>query len=112
MRAALWPEESAAAHAAALLTDRDRASFVAETAEGKAIGFAELAVRKYASGCDSQPVPFIRVVEQPVRRAMSFSPTQSGRPRRASGRQSNNPPPIRSGLAPRGHARSCGVSSR
>lgn len=62
MRAALWPEENAAAHAAAIdaLLGRDHAwNFIAEREEGRAIGFAEVALRPYANGCDSQPVAFL-----------------------------------------------------
>lgn len=62
MRAALWPEENAAAHAAAIdaLLRRDHAwSFIAESEDGRALGFAEVALRPYANGCDSQPVAFL-----------------------------------------------------
>lgn len=62
MRRALWPEGSAEAHAeAAAVTLRSSSAwaFIAETGEGIAAGFAELALRAYANGCDSQPVPFL-----------------------------------------------------
>lgn len=62
MRRALWPEGSAEAHAeAAAITLRSATTwaFIAETGEGASAGFAELALRAYANGCDSQPVPFL-----------------------------------------------------
>jgi aminoglycoside 6'-N-acetyltransferase I len=62
MRCALWPGDSADAHAegaATILRNPDAWAFVAETGEGIAAGFAELALRPYANGCDSQPVPFL-----------------------------------------------------
>ncbi|HLH11371.1 MAG TPA: aminoglycoside 6'-N-acetyltransferase [Methylovirgula sp.] len=61
MRAALWPEESAETHAATidqLLASAAAWSFIAES-ETRALGFAELALREYANGCESQPVPFL-----------------------------------------------------
>jgi aminoglycoside 6'-N-acetyltransferase I len=61
MRAALWPEEDAEAHTRgidALLARGDVWGFIAE-ADGAAIGFAEVAIRPYANGCDSQPVAFL-----------------------------------------------------
>ena len=65
MRAALWPEDSRAAHdrtADELLRDGDFFALIAEAADGTALGFAEIAVRKYANGCESQPVPFLEGV--------------------------------------------------
>jgi aminoglycoside 6'-N-acetyltransferase I len=62
MRAALWPQESAAAHAKGideLLAGAEAWSFIAETPDGRAAGFAEIAIRKYANGCDSAPVAFL-----------------------------------------------------
>ena len=56
------PEEDAAAHGAAIdaLLRRDNAwSFIAETGDGAVLGFAEVAIRPYANGCDSQPVAFL-----------------------------------------------------
>lgn len=60
-RAALWPEESAANH----LVEVDRVFaagdlwvFFAEV-EGRAVGFAEVSVRRYANGCEQQPVAFL-----------------------------------------------------
>jgi aminoglycoside 6'-N-acetyltransferase I len=65
MRAALWPEESAIAHAKGieeLLAATDAWGFIAEAAGGEAAGFAEVAVRKYANGCDAAPVAFLEGV--------------------------------------------------
>jgi aminoglycoside 6'-N-acetyltransferase I len=61
MRAALWPEEDAEALARgidAILARGDAWGFIAE-ADGAAVGFAEVAIRPYANGCDSQPVAFL-----------------------------------------------------
>jgi aminoglycoside 6'-N-acetyltransferase I len=71
MRAALWPEEDEAAHAAgiaAVLARSNAWGFIAE-ADGAAIGFAEVAMRPYANGCDSQPVAFLEGiwVAEPLR---------------------------------------------
>ncbi|MGH7061155.1 MAG: GNAT family N-acetyltransferase [Stellaceae bacterium] len=62
MRAALWPEETKEAHARAVaevLADPEAWGFVAQADDRTAAGFAEIAVRKYANGCDSRPVPFL-----------------------------------------------------
>jgi aminoglycoside 6'-N-acetyltransferase I len=62
MRCALWPEDSEAAHRAAIakLLGRGNAwGLVAETEAGTAVGFAEVALRPYANGCESEPVPFL-----------------------------------------------------
>lgn len=61
MRAALWPEETQAAHAEmieTLLRGDDAWGFMAET-DGTPAGFAELAIRGHANGCNSAPVPFL-----------------------------------------------------
>jgi aminoglycoside 6'-N-acetyltransferase I len=59
MQAALWPEESAAKHAQEIGgIAGDYWGFVAEV-DGAPIGFAEIAIRNYANGCDSRPVPFL-----------------------------------------------------
>ena len=61
MRHALWPEDSLEEHerdTARVLADADCWSFVA-LRDGEAVGFAEIAIRKYANGCESQPVPFL-----------------------------------------------------
>lgn len=62
MRAALWPEESLQNHAeeiGGLLASEDCWAFIAETGDGAPVGFAEVAVRKYANGCTTRPVPFL-----------------------------------------------------
>jgi aminoglycoside 6'-N-acetyltransferase I len=62
MRAALWPEETAQAHGEwieRILRSGEAWGFVAETADGTPAGFAEVAIRKYANGCESMPVPFL-----------------------------------------------------
>jgi aminoglycoside 6'-N-acetyltransferase I len=62
MRIALWPEERAQDHAdwiAGMLDDHDTWGFIAETTNGSAAGFAEVTLRKFANGCETQPVPFL-----------------------------------------------------
>jgi aminoglycoside 6'-N-acetyltransferase I len=62
MRAELWPSEHADAHAAAIediLNSGDAWGLIAETPASAGIGFAEIAIRKYANGCETQPVPFL-----------------------------------------------------
>jgi aminoglycoside 6'-N-acetyltransferase I len=62
MRTSLWPEESRDGHADGirrLLASDDAWGFVAQLPDGSAIGFAEIAIRKYANGCDTQPVAFL-----------------------------------------------------
>jgi aminoglycoside 6'-N-acetyltransferase I len=66
LRAALWPDDSAEAHAqqidVILRTDdahSDAWGFIAELSDGSVAGYAEIAIRGYANGCDSQPVPFL-----------------------------------------------------
>jgi aminoglycoside 6'-N-acetyltransferase I len=62
MRAELWPDETPQAHRRAIseyLTADDAWGFIAETPDGTAAGFAEIAIRKYANGCASQPVAFL-----------------------------------------------------
>ena len=62
MRCALWPDETRDTHTRAvgeLLDQNDAWGFVAEALDGTAIGFAEVAIRKYANGCESRPVPFL-----------------------------------------------------
>jgi len=51
MRTALWPDETPLVHAKMvdeLLGDGDFWGFIAEATDGIAVGFAEIAVRKYA----------------------------------------------------------------
>jgi aminoglycoside 6'-N-acetyltransferase I len=62
MRTALWPTESLQAHTSSideLLADGESWGFIAETSDGSAAGFAEVAIRKYANGCDTRPVAFL-----------------------------------------------------
>jgi aminoglycoside 6'-N-acetyltransferase I len=65
MRIALWPDETLREHAEMadeLLGDADVWGLVAEASDGIALGFAEIAVRKYANGCDTRPVAFLEGV--------------------------------------------------
>lgn len=52
-----------------MLARGDAWGFIAEV-DGAAIGFAEVAIRPYANGCDSQPVAFLEGiwVAEPARR--------------------------------------------
>lgn len=62
MRAALWPDETIQAHAGmidALLDSEDGWAFIVETADAAPVGFAEVTIRKFANGCETQPVPFL-----------------------------------------------------
>ena len=62
MRTALWPTKGLQAHASSideLLASGESWGFVAETPDGTAAGFAEIAIRKYANGCDTRPVAFL-----------------------------------------------------
>jgi aminoglycoside 6'-N-acetyltransferase I len=62
MRGALWPEETAQEHATGIdeiVGLNDAWGFIAETVDGTPVGFAELAIRKYANGCTARPVPFL-----------------------------------------------------
>jgi len=62
MRAALWPDDSASAHAeeiGGIINSEDSWGFIAEATDGAPIGFAEVSIRKYANGCVSRPVPFL-----------------------------------------------------
>src|SRR5579883_321590 len=61
MRHRLWPDEAPAAHGATIdeiLASDSAWGFMAEIA-GMPAGFAELAIRKYANGCETRPVPFL-----------------------------------------------------
>lgn len=65
MRIALWADETAREHAKMIdemLSGGDAWGLVAQAADGAAIGFAEIAVRKYANGCDTRPVAFLEGV--------------------------------------------------
>jgi aminoglycoside 6'-N-acetyltransferase I len=62
MRTSLWPDDTPQQHAAEidqLLEDGEAWSFMAETSAGQAAAFAEIAIRKYANGCDGRPVAFL-----------------------------------------------------
>ena len=65
MRTALWPDETPLAHDKTvdeLLGDRDFLGLIAEATDDTAVGFADIAVRKYANGCDTRPVAFLEGV--------------------------------------------------
>jgi aminoglycoside 6'-N-acetyltransferase I len=65
MRIALWPDATVRGHAEMtdeLVGNREVLGLIAEAADGNAIGFAEIAVRKYANGCDTRPVAFLEGV--------------------------------------------------
>jgi aminoglycoside 6'-N-acetyltransferase I len=65
MRAALWPDETAEELAGGIdeiLRTDDAWGFIAETPDGAPIGFAELAIRRYANGCATRPVAFLEGV--------------------------------------------------
>jgi aminoglycoside 6'-N-acetyltransferase I len=73
MRLALWPHENAEALAKGIddiVGSNDAWGFIAETADGTPAGFAELTIRKFANGCETQPVPFLEGiwVKEPLRR--------------------------------------------
>lgn len=58
----LWPgysEEALLLDIERILGSSKRAAYVAEHHTGRGIGFAEYALRDYANGCVSQPVPFL-----------------------------------------------------
>ena len=65
MREALWPEEGASPHgreveqffAGALRLPLE--VLIAEDVDGRAIGFAELSIRPYAEGCETDRVAFL-----------------------------------------------------
>jgi aminoglycoside 6'-N-acetyltransferase I len=64
MRALMWPDESVKQHATwidGFLRGGDW-GFIAESASGNAAGFAEVALRKYANGCETAPVPFLEAI--------------------------------------------------
>jgi aminoglycoside 6'-N-acetyltransferase I len=61
MRCALWPSEPAQAHAEwidTILTSDTAWGFMADT-DGGTVGFAEIAIRSYANGCETHPVAFL-----------------------------------------------------
>lgn len=62
LRGSLWPDEAYQTHEYAidsLLRSVDAWGFIAQSGDGTPVGFAEVAIRKYANGCESQPVPFL-----------------------------------------------------
>ena len=63
MRTALWPETDEARHRremAVMLADTARyAVFICEDRSGALVGFAEVALRKWAEGCLSSPVGYL-----------------------------------------------------
>jgi aminoglycoside 6'-N-acetyltransferase I len=65
MRAALWPDDTAAAHAAEIDrfldgTGREPgAVLVAHDPAGRLVGFAEVSIRAYAEGCDTDRVGYL-----------------------------------------------------
>lgn len=64
LRQALWPHHGLDTHAAdiahMLAAPRDLANFIARTADGRAVGLAEAALRHdYVNGCQTSPVAFL-----------------------------------------------------
>ena len=62
MRAMLWPDTTQDLHRKELEAFLQRGNFwglLAETPNGDAAGFAEVAIRDYANGCVSRPVAFL-----------------------------------------------------
>jgi aminoglycoside 6'-N-acetyltransferase I len=65
MRMSLFPEETWAVHAHSIedmVAGNDGWGFIAESIDGTPAAFAEISIRKYANGCDSQPVPFLEAI--------------------------------------------------
>ncbi len=58
MRTALWPEQTEA-DMNAWLARADATIFVAEEGHARLRGFAEVAERPYANGCDTSPVAYL-----------------------------------------------------
>ena len=62
MRMALWPDHTDEEHLAEMkqvTADEVMATFVADRGDGKLGGFLEVALRKYADGCETSPVGYI-----------------------------------------------------
>ena len=60
----LWPkfsDEALLAEINRINKSSKRSAYVAEN-DGQPVGFAEYALRDYANGCNSQPVPFLEGV--------------------------------------------------
>jgi aminoglycoside 6'-N-acetyltransferase I len=65
MRCDLWPGDPPSAHLRsieAVLSGDDVWGFLAESTERTPAAFAEVSIRKYANGCDSEPVPFLEAI--------------------------------------------------
>ncbi len=65
MRGGLWPDDLPSGHLRwieAILSGEDAWGFLAESTEGTPAAFAEVSIRKYANGCDSEPVPFLEAI--------------------------------------------------
>ena len=65
LRRELWPahaESEDAQWVDEIIEGKDYFGFVAETDDGRAAGFAEVAIRPYANGCDTHPVPFLEAI--------------------------------------------------
>lgn len=74
LRMLLWPGDSPEAHLAEMeefAADPLCTVFLAETPDGRLVGFLEAARRKYADGCDTSPVGYIEgwYVEPDLRQA-------------------------------------------
>lgn len=60
MRLALWPDSDEAELDAVLAVPTSRGiTLVAESDDGRLVGFAELAVRPFADGCHTSPVAYL-----------------------------------------------------
>jgi len=62
LRCELWPEHAEGEHLQWVdesLRGKDYRGFIAEIEGGEVAGFAEVAIRPYANGCDTHPVPFL-----------------------------------------------------
>jgi aminoglycoside 6'-N-acetyltransferase I len=62
MRVGLWPDDAPSSllrSIETILSSDDAWGFLAESTEGTPAAFAEVSIRKYANGCDSEPVPFL-----------------------------------------------------
>jgi aminoglycoside 6'-N-acetyltransferase I len=65
MRVGLWPDDAPSAllrSIEAILSGDDAWGFLAESTEGAPAAFAEVSIRKYANGRDSEPVPFLEAI--------------------------------------------------
>lgn len=77
LRNALWPHAAAEspAEVEAMLSDANQTAFVARDHDGRALGFAEAAIRRdYVNGCETSPVGFLEgiyVVQDARRRGVA-----------------------------------------